>query len=252
MLGAIIGDLVGSRFEHDNYKGKDFVLCHPDCRFTDDSVLTVAVARALLEQISYVQAFKEAFRRYPQAGYGRNFSRWARSDMSAGYNSFGNGSAMRVSPVAWFHADLGQVLAEARRSAAVTHNHPEGIKGAQATATAIFLARQGEEKEQIRRAIEERFGYNLQRTPDEIRPGYSFDVSCQGSVPEAICCFLHSTDFEDAIRTAVSIGGDSDTIACISGSIAEPLYGIPPALTEWALNQLDHHLRTTLATFKDS
>jgi len=252
MLGAIIGDIVGSRFEHHNYKGKDFELCHPDCSFTDDSVLTAAIADALLSGVDYAITLKNWFWHYPNAGYGHSFRRWTSGDMTAGYESFGNGSAMRVSPVAWFFHDLDSVLIEAKKSAAVTHNHSEGIKGAQATASAIFLARQGHTKESIKTFIQETFQYDLDRSPDEIRPDYKFDVTCQGSVPEAICCFLHSVDFEDAIRSAISIGGDSDTIACIAGSIAEPFFGIPDTLAAWAVNKLDDRLKHILERFRKS
>jgi len=253
MLGAIIGDIVGSRFEHNNYKGKDFKLCHAECRFTDDTVLTAAVAEALLEDGNFTQALKKFYRAYPHAGYGGYFQAWARSDARQGYHSFGNGSAMRVSPVAWFYDDFELVLEQAAASARVTHNHPEGIKGAQAVANAIFRARQGEDKSQIRKDLEDRFGYALRRTPHQIRPGYQFDVTCQGSVPEAICCFLDAADFEDAIRAAVSIGGDSDTIACITGSIAEAYFGgVPEEISRWAWSRLDTRLQEVVKRFQSA
>lgn len=243
MLGAIIGDIVGSRFEHHNYKARDFVLCHPDCRFTDDSVLTVAIADALLHHRDYAATLKDYYQRYPHAGYGQSFAAWARSARRTGYGSFGNGSAMRVSAVGWYCNALDQVLDEAARSAAVTHNHPEGIKGAQAVAAAIFLVRRKHSKAALKEFLSRRFAYDLDRSPDAIRPAYRFDVSCQGSVPEAICCYLHAQDFEDTLRTAVSIGGDSDTIACIAGSIAAAGNPIPEDLAGWALSRLDDFLR---------
>lgn len=250
MLGALIGDMIGSRFEWHNYKRKDFELCHDDCRATDDSVLTIAVADVLLNDGHYAQAYRQYYRRYPNAGYGGGFASWASGESMVGYNSYGNGSAMRVSPVGWYEQTLEGVLQQAQQSAIVTHSHPEGIRGAQAVASAIFLARHGKSKEQIKGYIEQTFRYALVRTPDEIRPAYQFDVTCQGSVPEALCCFLHSTDFEDAIRTAVSIGGDSDTIACITGSIAEAFYGgAPSALVAWCLDKLNPELRQIVSKF---
>ncbi len=229
MLGAIAGDMIGSVFEARPCKRKDFPLFTSDSSFTDDTVLTVAVADVQLNGGDYGPTYKDYARHYPAAGYGASFAMWAASDDAGPYGSYGNGSAMRVCPVAWAQEDLDAVLREARASAEVTHNHPEGIKGAQATAAAIFLGRSGESKGAIRRHLEERFEYDLSRPLDDIRPGYSFDVTCQGSVPEAIIAFLESTGFEDAIRNAVSLGGDSDTQACISGAMAEAYYGGLPA-----------------------
>jgi ADP-ribosylglycohydrolase len=229
MLGAIAGDIIGSRFEWRNIKTTDFELFSPQSRFTDDTVLTVALADSLLSCTSYVEKLKEYYHRYPDAGYGGRFHLWAASDSREPYYSFGNGSAMRVSPVGWYFNDLSTVLSEARRSAAVTHNHPEGLKGAEAAAAAIFLARSGENKAEIKKFIEERFAYDFDWKLDDIRPHYTFDVTCQGSVPQALQAFFESTDFENAIRCAVSIGGDSDTIACITGGIAEAFYGEVPA-----------------------
>ena len=228
MLGAMIGDIVGSVYEWHNIKTEDFNFFKSDCFFTDDTVLTAATAKALMAGISYVEAYQDFAQRYPGRGYGGCFLKWIYADNPKPYNSWGNGSAMRVSPVGFAFDTLEEVLAEAERSAAVTHNHPEGIKGAQATALAVLLARQGAAKEDIRREITIRFGYDLDRTLDEIRPDYSFDVSCQGSVPEAIIAFLASTSYEDAVRKAISLGGDSDTIACITGGIAEAFYGGVP------------------------
>jgi ADP-ribosylglycohydrolase len=251
MLGAIAGDIIGSRFEHNNWRSKDFQLFHPACACTDDTVHTVALAESLLTGRPYGGLLKEYFRTYPHAGYGSRFRAWAGSADEAPYHSFGNGAAMRVSPVGWFYHDLSAVLDGARQSAEVTHNHPEGIKGAQAVATAIFLARQQTDKASIRHFIEEAFGYDLGRQLDDIRPGYRFDVSCQGSVPEAIIAFLEATDFEDAIRNAVSLGGDSDTIACIAGGIAEAFYGgVPEAIEGQLWNYLDDRLARVARQFR--
>jgi ADP-ribosylglycohydrolase len=251
MLGAIAGDIIGSRFEHQNLRAKDFPLFHPACRFTDDTVHTLALAESLLTGRSFVELLREQFFAYPDAGYGHRFRAWASSRNDAPYYSFGNGAAMRVSPVAWWFDDHGAVLAEARKSAEVTHNHPEGIKGAQAVATAIFLARQKADKAWIRHFLEKEFGYDLRRRLDEIRPTYRFDVSCQGSVPEAIIAFLEATDFEDAIRNAVSLGGDSDTIACIAGSIAEAFYGgVPEPIERQLWGYLDDRLASVARQFR--
>lgn len=253
MLGAILGDIVGSRFEHHNYKKKDFELWHPRCRFTDDTVLTIAVAEALLEEQAYAPSIREWGNRFPNAGYGGNFRKWLRKPEMGAYNSWGNGSAMRVSPVAWLLDEEENVRSEARRSAEVTHDHPEGIKGAQAVALSIFWARQGMSQEELRQAVEARFDYDLQRRLDDIRPDYQFDVSCQGSVPEAIIAFLESESFEDCLRNAISIGGDSDTIAAIAGSIAEAHYGgVPPALAEKALSYLPTEMLEVYKNFKEA
>lgn len=232
MIGAIAGDIIGSVYEHTPLKSKDFPLFHPQAQFTDDTVLTVAVANAILEERSYRSSVREIGRRYPNAGYGAHFIQWLLSDNMPPYNSWGNGSAMRVSPVGFAFDDAETVLREAAASAAITHNHPEGIKGAQATAYAVFLARKKLDKDSIRNEIVQRFEYDLQRSIDDIRPGYSFDISCQGTVPEAIIAFLDSVSWEDAVRNAVSLGGDSDTLACITGGIAEAWYGGVPADTQ--------------------
>jgi ADP-ribosylglycohydrolase len=228
MIGALIGDIAGSSYEHRNCKSPACELFPPEAAFTDDSVLTVATADVLLHGGSYTDAYQHYGRRFPDAGYGAAFHFWIFSENALPYNSWGNGSAMRVSPIGLALNSLDRVFAEAERSATVTHDHPEGIKGAQAVAAAVFLARRGEEKAFIRDYITQQFGYSLDRTLDSIRPTYSFDVSCQGSVPEAIIAFLESIDFDDAIRKAISIGGDSDTIACITGSIAHPFYRVLP------------------------
>jgi ADP-ribosyl-[dinitrogen reductase] hydrolase len=228
MLGSIAGDIIGSVYEWDRIKTTEFPLFQDKCDYTDDSVLTVATAYAILNKSSYAQSYKDFSRRYPGRGYGGNFQGWIMSDTLEPYNSWGNGSAMRVSPVGFAYETIEEVLEQAKQSAEVTHNHPEGIKGAQATALAIFLARKGEDKETIRKEISERFNYDLNRTVEEIRPDYYFNESCQETVPEAIIAFLDSDDYEHSIRLAVSLGGDSDTLACITGGIAEAYYkGVP-------------------------
>jgi ADP-ribosylglycohydrolase len=228
MIGAIAGDIIGSIYEHHRIKTKEFPLFGARCHFTDDSVLTIAVADAILSETPYVDSIKRIGQRYPYAGYGGNFSHWLHMKDYRPYNSWGNGSAMRVSPVGFAFSTEDEVLKQARMTAEITHNHPEGIKGAQATALAIFLARTGHDKKDIRKRIKTRFGYNVGRTVDDIRPSYHFDVSCQGTVPEAIIAFLDSDSYEDAVRNAVSLGGDSDTLACITGGIAEAFYGGVP------------------------
>ncbi len=250
MLGAISGDVIGSRFEWNNIKTKIFELFTRESRFTDDTVLTVALADSLLNDVPFQVKFKEYFHLYPDAGYGGRFHRWANEESMEPYYSYGNGSAMRVSSVSWYFDDLETVLKAAEASASVTHNHPEGIKGAQATATAIFLARTGQGKEHIRDSIIDRFAYDLDWRLEDIRPFYSFDVSCQGSVPQALQAFFESTDFEDAIRNAISIGGDSDTIACITGGIAEAFYGeVPVAIRKEVFDRLDEPLAVVVRQF---
>ncbi|MBN2061111.1 MAG: ADP-ribosylglycohydrolase family protein [Deltaproteobacteria bacterium] len=228
MIGAIAGDIIGSVYEGFPIKTKDFPLFRPGCRFTDDTVLTVAVADAIIRGRSYQDSVTEIGRRYPYAGYGGSFIRWLYSDTPRPYNSCGNGSAMRVSPVGFAFESQEEVIRQAQLTAEFTHNHPEGIKGAQATALTVFLARKGYSKKKIKEQIKERFGYDLDRTVEEIRSRYSFDISCQGTVPEAVIAFLDSESYVDAIRNAVSLGGDSDTLACITGGIAEAFYGDIP------------------------
>ena len=227
MLGAIAGDIVGSVFEGNPTKNVGFApLFHPQCAATDDTILTVATAHALLTDGDYASAYRSWGKRFPDAGYGASFCRWLGDDGAPGYGSWGNGSAMRSSPVGWAFDSREEVLEEARRSAIVTHGHTEGVKGAQATALAVYLARTlGVTKQDIKEDIECTFGYDLSRKVDDIRPDYNFDVSCQGSVPESIICFLESDSVESAIRLAVSLGGDADTQACIAGGIAEAYYG---------------------------
>ncbi|MCP4117362.1 MAG: ADP-ribosylglycohydrolase family protein [Desulfobacteraceae bacterium] len=225
MIGAIAGDIIGSVYEHFPIKTKEFPLFHPECCFTDDSVLTIAIAKAILEDGDYLKAMREIGRRYPNAGYGGTFIHWLHSANPEPYNSWGNGAAMRVSPVGFAFDTVDKVLREAGRTAEISHNHPEGVKGAQATALSIYLARTARDKALIRKEVVRRFGYDLHRTVEEIRPSYKFDISCQGTVPEAIIAFLDSDSYEDAVRNAVSLGGDSDTLACITGGIAEAYYG---------------------------
>jgi ADP-ribosylglycohydrolase len=262
MWGAIIGDIVGSRFEfnRNNIKTKDFDFFGEGCHFTDDTVLTIATAATLTNKIAfdkyvdrfrectpeeYALAYKEFGNAYPRSGYGYFFKRWLTESELTINNSFGNGSAMRVSPIGFAFTFFDNALEEAKKSCAYTHNHEEGIKGAQAVTAAIHIAlTEGScSKNLISAYITSRFGYNLNRTLDEIRPNYSMDATCQGSVPEAIIAFLESDDFESAIRGAISIGGDSDTIAAITGSIAEAFYGTPPL---WMINQASNYLDTYL------
>lgn len=224
MIGAIIGDIIGSVYEFNNILATDFELFSEDSDFTDDSVMSFATAYCLMNNYDYAKAYKEFGRKYPNRGYGGKFAVWLNNDDLGPYNSFGNGSAMRVSPIGFAFKTLEETLNEAKKSAEVTHNHIEGIKGAQSVAAAIFLARNNSSKEEIKSYIENNFGYKLDRTINQVRFENQFDETCQGSVPESIICFLQSNDFEDAIRQSISIGGDSDTIACICGGIAEAFY----------------------------
>lgn len=237
MIGAIAGDMIGSPYERRPMKTKDFELIVSG--FTDDTVLTVAVANATLTGTSYTESLMEFAQRYPHAGYGKAFRKWMWSWDPKPYKSWGNGSAMRVSPVGFAFDTVKEVLKEAKRSAEVTHNHPEGIKGAQATALAILLARMGESKDTIRDKIVRRFGYDLYRSLDEIRPWYRFDVSCQGSVPESIIAFLESDSYKDTIKNAISLGGDADTMACIAGGIAQAYYRQVPG---WIVERVNYKL----------
>ena len=254
MLGAIVGDIIGSVYEWNNIKTKDFPLFSPKCTFTDDTVMTLAIAEGLMNggsAAAFIQAMKKYGRKYPNAGYGGRFGSWLFSEDIQPYNSWGNGSAMRVSPVAWVFDSLSEVEQYAEISAAVTHNHSEGIKGAQATAAAIFLARKGKTKAEIKAYVESKYGYDLSRTLDEIRVNYHFNESCQETVPEAITAFLESVDFEDAIRNAISLGGDSDTLAAITGSIAEAAYTVPEEIKEKALSILDECLLNVYRRFSE-
>jgi ADP-ribosylglycohydrolase len=262
MYGAILGDIIGSPYEFDmGDKTKDFPLFSARSQFTDDTVMTVAVAEALLDSRAeegdevirrrIAERMQRWGRRYPNAGYGARFIWWLRQSAPKPYNSWGNGSAMRVSAAGWLYDDLATVLRMAKLSAEVTHDHPEGIKGAQATAAAIFLARTGSTKAEIKQYITETFGYNLSRTCDEIRPGYRHVESCQETVPEAITAFLEGESFEDVIRTAVSLGGDCDTLTCIAGSMAEAFYGVPEELKEACRSRLSEDLLAVLERFEE-
>ncbi len=251
MLGAIAGHIIGSVYEAAPIKTKEFSLFNPYCRFTDDTVLTVALADAILNNRDYAVVMKRYFHRYPNAGYGAFFYHWAMSSDNRPYYSYGNGAAMRISPVGWAFNSQEEVLEKARHFTEITHNHPEGIKGAQATAAAAFLARTGRSKKEIRAYIETTFRYDLSRSLDEIRPRYAFDGSCQGTVPLAIRAFLESSDFEDAIRNAVSLGGDSDTQACITDGIAEAYYGgVPRLIAERVWEILDQDLLEVTQRFR--
>ena len=256
MYGAILGDMIGSPYEFDRgNKSKDFPLFTAESQFTDDTVMTVAVAEALLDgpadeagmKAQLVQSMQKWGRRYPYAGYGGRFRRWLKSPNPQPYRSWGNGSAMRVSAVGWLYNDMDSVRRMARLTAEVTHNHPEGIKGAEATAAAIFLARSGRSKAEIKAYVEREFGYDLSRSCDEIRPGYRHVESCQETVPEAITAFLEGESFEDVIHTAVSLGGDCDTLTCIAGSIAEGFYCVPEALKRECEERLTADLAGVLA-----
>lgn len=261
MYGAILGDMIGSPYEFDmGDKTKDFPLFSERSAFTDDTVMTIALADAFMDAPEdeaeiekwLVASMQKWGHRYPGAGYGLRFCDWLEADDPQPYNSFGNGSAMRVSSVAWLYNDLDTVRRMARLSAEVTHNHPEGIKGAEATASAIFLARTGSSKAAIKAYIEDQFDYNLSRSCDEIRPGYYHVESCQETVPEAITAFLEGDSFEDVIRTAVSLGGDCDTLTCIAGAIAEGFYSIPEDLKQECRKRLPEDLRDVLAKLDDA
>ena len=258
MYGAILGDIIGSPYEFDmGDKTKDFPLFSEKSCFTDDTVMTIAVAEALMGapddedaiRRRLIQSMQKWGHRYPGAGYGVRFSGWLNSKDPQPYNSWGNGSAMRVAPVAWLYNDLDTVRRMAGISADVTHNHPEGIKGAEATASAIFLARTGSTKAEIKAYIETEFHYDLSRTCDEIRPAYCHVESCQETVPEAITAFLEGDCFEDVIRTAVSLGGDCDTLTCIAASIAEGFYGVPEELKQECADRLDESMKAILHQF---
>jgi ADP-ribosylglycohydrolase len=246
VLGSIIGDFIGSVYEHKGNKSIDFPLFKTDDVFknvfTDDSVLTVAVAEVLLNRSDYATVYRSYARRFPNSGYGGMFEKWFKDDTLGPYDSFGNGSAMRVSPIGWAFESPEDVMEEAKKSAEVTHNHPEGIKGAQAIALAIYLARLSFSKKDIKNVITNTFGYDLNRTCDQIRPTYQFDATCQGTVPEAIIAFLDSTSYESAIRLAISLGGDADTLACITGGIAQAYYStIPKGMAITCLKMLPNN-----------
>lgn len=250
MIGSIIGDIAGSIHEFTGNKDPNVDLFPPDAEYTDDSILTLATAEALLTGSGYGDMYLTFGQRYPYpcGGYGVRFAEWLRSEDPMPYNSWGNGSAMRVSPIGFALDTEADVLREAARSAAVTHDHPEGIKGAQATALAVFLARKGASKDELRSAITTRFGYDLSRTVEQVRAVYHFNESCQGTVPEALIAFLDAPDFETAIRNAISLGGDADTVACITGGVAQAFFkAVPDAFVEQALNKLPVELRGIVA-----
>ena len=250
MLGAITGDIVGSIYEFNNIKTTEFEFFQPECFFTDDTVLTVSLADVILNNRDYASTMREYYRRYPNAGYGMMFMKWAGDKNTPAYQSWGNGAAMRISSVGYAFNTLEEVLHMAEKFTLPTHGHPEGIKGAKATASAIFLARTGHSKEQIKEYIIHQFGYNLNQTCDEIRPTYYFNESCADTVPQAIVAFLDSTDFEHAIRLAISLGGDSDTLACITGGIAQAFYGgLPEFIATQSLSYLDADLRAITEQF---
>lgn len=259
MLGAIAGDIIGSVFEWSSAQSRDFPLFSPRSDFTDDSVLTFAVARAILDARNggsefpdYAGRILDFGRKYPARGYGEMFREWLQLDEQHPYNSYGNGSGMRVSPVGFAFDDERVVLEQARWSAMPTHDHPEGVKGAQSVALAVWLARRGAPREEIRSRIESEFGYDLRRTVEEIQPGYTFDVTCQGSVPEAIIAFLDADDFEGAIRNAVWLGGDADTQACIAGAIAEAVWGVPMEIEKEVRARLPPELLAILDEFREA
>ena len=246
MLGAIIGDIAGSIYEFDNYRAKDFEFFGRNADFTDDTVCTIAVADALLNGRPPAEALHEWCNRYPGRGYGGMFGQWIQRPGSPPYNSYGNGAAMRVSPAGLLGRTLEETLDMARRVTEVTHNHPEGLKGAAATAHAIFLAKGGAGADAIRAAIQETYGYDLARTVDGIRPTYRFNETCQKTVPEALICALEAASFEDAIRNAISIGGDSDTVGAIAGGVAEVLFGVPETIVRQAAVKLPPDMQRIL------
>jgi ADP-ribosylglycohydrolase len=252
MLGAIAGDIIGSIYEARPIKTKAFPLFGPGVTFTDDTVCTVAIADALLSGSDFAERLRAYVRRYPGRGYGGMFARWAQTPDMPGYGSWGNGAAMRVSAVADLADDDAEALAIAARTAAVSHDHPDAIAGAQATVLAMRLARRGVAPAALRQEIATRFGYDLGPSVAQIRAWYGFDVSCKGTVPPAIVCALEATDYEDAVRNAVSLGGDSDTLACITGGIAEALFGLPRPIGERARGCLDDDLRRVLRRFEDA
>ncbi len=266
MYGAILGDMIGAPYEFDRgKKTKDFTMFGKGVEWTDDSVMTIAVAEALLDARDkgveteeaevkklLVASMRRFGKKYPFAGYGGRFAQWLRNPHMGPYNSFGNGSAMRVSAAGWLYDDLATTRQMARWTAEVTHNHPEGVKGAEATASTIFLARKGASKEEIRNYITSEFGYDLSRTCDEIRPGYHHVESCQETVPEAITAFLEGKDFEDVIRTAVSLGGDCDTLTCIAGSIAEAFYGVPAEMLSECLARMEKDMIQVMERFDEA
>lgn len=262
MIGAIMGDMIGAPYEFDrSNKTKEFPLFSRGSQFTDDSVMTIAAAEAIMDTIgksddeiraALVDSMQKWGKRYPNAGYGGMFCRWLREKKPKPYGSFGNGSAMRVSSAGWLFDTLEETRHMARLTAEVTHNHPKGINGAEATASVIFLARNGSSKEEIKDYIINEFGYDLSRTCDEIRPGYHHVETCQQTVPEAITAFIEGADFEDVIRTAVSLGGDCDTLTCIAGGMAEAFYGIPVELVNECRKRMPKDMLAVIDRFEAS
>lgn len=252
IVGGVIGDIIGSVYEFNNVKKIDFEFFTTKSTFTDDTVLTIATMDSILNSKDYTKLYQYYGRKYPYSGYGKDFITWLKSDNPQPYYSWGNGSAMRASPIGWAYDRIEDVLLYSKQSAEVTHNHPEGVKGAQAVATSVFLARKNRNKNEIKQYIIDTFGYNLNRSIDSIRPQYGFKLSCQETVPEAIIAFLESTDYETAIRIAISIGGDSDTIACITGSIAEAYYKeIPIGIIEKSLSYLPDEFINVIELFSN-
>ena len=255
IIGAICGDIIGSSREFRPIKTKDFRLFNGHSKFTDDTVMTLAIASWLIKDKNskevLISQIKKFGLRYPDAGYGGMFREWLSQDSPEAYGSWANGSAMRVSPVAWVAESLKEAQKLAKMSAIVTHNHPDGINGALATCDAIFLARMGSSKEEIKQHIENNYNYDLSRKLDDIRPGYDFDVSCKGSVPESIICFLEASDFEDTVRNAVSLGGDADTQAAIGGGIASAYWDVPSKIAAKAINHLDSNLLEVFNDFNE-
>jgi len=254
MIGAIAGDIIGSVYEFTNEKPDyDFAFFSKNSNFTDDTVLTIALADSILNSSEYKTMVRQYYNLYPSCSYGGTFHQWARELIDGPYNSWGNGSAMRVSPIGWAYNDIETVLQKAKESAEITHNHLEGIKGAQATALSIYLSRNGTSKQEIKSEIESRFHYNLDFELEELRKNYSFNESCQGTVPQAIFTFLVSDSFEDSIRKAIYIGGDSDTLTCINGSIAEAFYkGVPEQIKDQVFSILDNHLTKVVKDFENN
>jgi ADP-ribosylglycohydrolase len=250
MLGAIAGDIIGSVHEFSGTKTTDFELFPPESRFTDDTVLTVALADSIMTGENYAILLKKYFFSFPGRGYGGGFADWARSKSLEPYNSYGNGAAMRTSPVGFAFNTLEEVLRKAAKYSSVTHNHPEGIKGAQATSAAIFLARMGASKGEIKDYVQKQFGYDLSKNCDEIRKTYRFNETCQETVPQAITAFLDSSGFEHAIRLAISLGGDADTLGAITGGIAEAFYGVPADIEKQLFDRLDPSLEDVVRKFR--
>lgn len=249
MLGAIFGDIVGSAYEFQPVKNKDFALFPPKSRFTDDTVMLIALMESILDGAHFGETLKRYYRLYPHAGYGERFQRWAEGSSLEPYGSFGNGAAARVIPVGFSYHHLEEVMSRAAESARVTHDHPEGMRGAMAVAATVFLARRKASKAEIQDFVQTTFGYDLRRPVAEIRPGYGHDQSCQGTVPQAIRCFLESDSFEDAIRNAISLGGDADTLAAISGGVAEAHYGFPVRYRQTVSSYLDERMKDVLDRF---